>query len=161
MGKFLIVFLTIISSIVIISCTTYKEPAAVNFVDQSQIVKTQAILSGSCAGINDGVTQCRAQNGRSMCQACCSGAWQQLTLGSGYIECPYGPTDTTFEWRDGVVSQQLTNNHSTSSTSFDSFNNFLLPSASHSNLPRFNDNVGDSVNDSHNLIFMTHLYIAH
>ena len=97
MGKFIIVFLTIISSIVIISCTTYKEPAAVNFVDQSQIVKTQPIPNDSCAGINDGVTQCRSQNGQSMCQACCSGAWQQLTLGSGYIECPYGPTDTTFE----------------------------------------------------------------
>ena len=97
MGKFLIVFLTIISSIVIISCTTYKEPAAVNFVDQAQIVKTQPIPNDSCAGINDGVTQCRTQNGRSMCQACCSGAWQQLVLGSGNIECPYRPTDTTFD----------------------------------------------------------------
>ncbi len=97
MGKFIIVYLTIISSIVVISCTTYKQPAAVNFVDQSQIVGTQPIPNDSCAGINDGVTQCRSQNEQSMCQACCSGVWQQLTLGSGYIECPYGPTDTTFE----------------------------------------------------------------
>jgi hypothetical protein len=97
MGKFIIVFLTIISSIVIISCTTYKQPAAVNFVDESEIVGTQPIPNDSCAGISDGYTQCRSQNGRSMCHACCNGQWLQLYVSSGDIECPYRPTDTTFD----------------------------------------------------------------
>lgn len=97
MGRFIIVFLTIISSIVIIACSTYEEPASVNFVEETQTVKTQPIPNDSCLGIDDGVTQCRALDGRSTCQACCNGGWQQLSLGSGIIECPYKPGETTFE----------------------------------------------------------------